>query len=179
MKNSDLVLPASVRGQELRDYFMSHVKPHSDQFYKVVKPLHVFKVACNRHGAKNRIVNLVIPVGAIVYAADCCFSERSALDGRKMRASEAYVHSIVKYNADTWWPHNRHSFNEVHLYSENNPISFDVSRVSTAKVAHAFWNSFEYRTGNTVRPQKPFSMLSDQCDSGIHFFLNARDALTF
>jgi hypothetical protein len=124
-------------------------RPRQHGFFTVVKPMHVFKHV--RHGENNStraIANLVIPVGAMIYVNDIAFSEGAVASHRKMRASEAFVHSIAA----------QRSGQQVHE-------------------ATSSWTSmFKYIVGKTVKPMKPFCKVSTQCESGIHFFVNLADA---
>lgn len=69
-----------------------------------------------------------------------------------MRASEAYVHSIVTANK------RKSKF----VYKQKGYSEHD--------------NSFVYVVGETIKPDK-FSHRENICDSGIHFFLDVADAL--
>jgi hypothetical protein len=115
-------------------------------FYKVVTPLHVFKkVYVNR---VETIANLVIPAGAMIYAEPYAFQPGARMALRKMRASEAFVHSLVKQRMGT-----------------------------QVQEANSHWDpSFTYKVGETVKPNRPFSKDETQCDHGIHFFINLADA---
>lgn len=72
-------------------------------------------------------------------------------DGRKMRANKAIVHSIVSTNSgdEFKWARSGH----------------DVR--------------FVYKAGEAVKPLENFSTEQNQCRSGIHFFVNLHDALTY
>lgn len=144
----------TLTGAPLRKYFLEYATPSKEfgeGFYVVHKPLPAFKKAYNRHTGfwdrHSRIVNLVIPVGAIVYVKDITRST----DKRKMRADKAYVHSIA-----------------------------DMHSKQPRKVAHAGWaHDFVYRVGEHVIPHQPFCTVPSTCESGIHFFLNLQDALSY
>lgn len=72
-------------------------------------------------------------------------------DTRKMRASQAYVHSI---------------------YTIDSPRQLRIA-YSDAD------STFKYRVGQIVTPRYEFSWTQQSCTSGIHFFLNLWDALGF
>lgn len=97
------------------------------------------------------IANLIIPAGALIYVESDAFSVAygDSLFIRKMRASRAFVHSLVTQTKQT-------------------TVTTAVSGYSKA---------FKYTTGSVVEPAEPFSKREDQCDSGIHFFINMKDAL--
>ena len=149
-------LPKIVKGPALKYYFLDRAKPYPGRpgFYKVVKPLYVFKKTNSydgRGGCVEVITNLIIPVGAVVYAPDSAWWVQY-LDSRyrKMRASKAIVHSQAL----------RHGSHR----------QVDNSR-------SGYYNySFIYKNGTVVKPKERFSYESNQCDSGIHFFLNLADA---
>lgn len=150
-------LPKIVKGPALKAYFLEHVKQASKSgFYKVVKPLHVFKKTLDHSGwpalRRDVVTNLIIPVGARVYAPDCAFLKEGSCDLRKMRASKAIVHS------------------QALCHGKRRQV--DGSR-------SAYRGSFIYKNGKTVKPEKSFSMKYDRCDSGIHFFLNLADAYRY
>jgi hypothetical protein len=106
--------------------------------------------ACGYQYSVDAIANLIIPVGAMIYASNDAFVCNSS-DSRKMRATEAKVHSVVT----------RRSKKQEQL-------------------AHSMFDSdFKYVPGQIVKPSKRFSKCEDRCDSGIHFFVNLHDALTW
>ena len=163
-----------IRTAELQELIKAHTKPlkvrgrvyahdwHTGQgvvtgwarrvgFHTVTAPLHVFKkVYCyNKFGnTRAAIVNLVIPVGAQIYIGDYAFSRFAGSSEMKMRTSEAFVHSIVS-----------------------------LAALEQESEGHAGYdNEFKYVPGTTVKPTRRFSKAEDQCDSGIHFFINLADA---
>jgi hypothetical protein len=161
-------------GKELKKYFKEHAKRirvratesswwggrgtryEVTGFYVITKELNVFKMNYSTDGRTKVITNLTIPVGAKVYAPDFAFNEDHADDGyrchdRKMRASEAIVHSSAT------------------MYAQK-PVA----------VARSGWDSsFKYAAGKTIKPRGDFDMDGDQCASGIHFFLNLQDAIEY
>lgn len=142
-------LPKIVKGDALKAYFLEHVKQTSkSEFYKVVKPLYVFKKTYK--GGNDVVVNLIIPVGAKIYAPDSAGWTVDECSGyRKMRASKAIVHSQAL----------RHGSRR---------------QVDNSRSGHNY--SFIYKNGAVVKPEEEFSYESSQCASGIHFFLNLADA---
>lgn len=142
-----------VKGRALKAYFNEHVKPVPNQpdFYEVVEPLRVFKRVVLRPSHFYAIANLSIPVGARIYAHPEGFVVKGAMSYRKMRASEASVHSIIK--------------------------QFDGSELQEACALRNI--RFKYRPGAVVIPTKGFDATPRTCASGIHFFLNLGDALEY
>lgn len=148
-----------ITGDTLKQFVLEHCKPQRVRakvqkgFYKVVKPMHVFKKVHVGTDSRNTqaIANLIIPVGALIYAEDVpiYFADANDYDYRKMRASEAKVVSIVSCK------------NQI-------PANEGFSGSGS---------SFKYHSGKTVKPTYPFSKKAAQCESGIHFFVNLRDAL--
>jgi hypothetical protein len=120
-------------------------------FYKVVEPMRVFKKVYAPDGNRyhvDAIANLIIPVGATIYASWHAYRPSVDADDRKMRASEAFVHSIAKQRMGT-----------------------------QIQQADSGWDSFfKYRVGETVKPTQRFSKSPSQCSPGIHFFVNLSDA---
>lgn len=174
-------IPARVLGHDLKQYFLDHAVEDQDLghgFYKITKPLHVFKKASSREvlgdSKANRIVNLVIPVGASVYIGAQAFDAGGDADDRKMRASVAEVFSIAQY-ASRGYRFHHHNWMDDDLST-----NFDPKMVKPAAVAHSSHDpQFQYRPGKTVTPINPFDTYQDQCAAGIHFFLNLRDALRY
>ncbi len=123
-------------------------------FFKVVRPMQVFKkVRFTNKGHKGvqAIANLIIPAGTLIYADDYAFDDGwmgQQAEYRKMRASEAFVHSIA--SGFTYLP--------------------------VQKAYSGYNDQFFYRPGETVKPAEKFSKQADQCSSGIHFFVNLKDA---
>jgi hypothetical protein len=154
-----------IKGNKLEAHILAHcvvarvsrtvsdaarTRVYPDGFYKVVTPLHVFKKVHHEiNGHKvDAIANLIIPVGALIFAPHYSFWAFNSADGRKMRASEAEVHSIVTKRAK--------------------------KQVNIAIATRC--RRFEYKVGTTVKPELRFSRCGDQCESGIHFFVNLADA---
>jgi hypothetical protein len=157
-----------IQGDKLKTHILAHCIPvrvtHTNDFgrrisqadfYKVVHPLHVFKKVhvhskfVNGDGYRvQAIANLIIPVGALIYAANYSFWENEGSDARKMRASAAEVHSIATVHSK--------------------------KQVSTANSPRR--KIFKYTVGLTVTPELRFSRRESQCESGIHFFVNLADA---
>jgi len=139
-------------------YFLDHVKPlgHSN-LYKVTKDIQAYKKVQwhepdNAYcGYKNHkaIASLIIPKGAILHASLMWVSE---LNQRKIRANKAVVHQI-------------------------HDVISDKNRLE----ANSDWASnFKYKVGKTVRPSGcRFYMGAGICESGIHFFLQMEDALSY
>jgi hypothetical protein len=124
---------------------------YREGFHTVTAPLHVFKkIYCYTPNIQvcAAIANLVIPVGAEIFIGNYAY-ERWAQSGEmKMRASEAFVHSVVRIG-------NLEQVSEGHAGYDNN---------------------FKYVPGTTVKPTKRFSKSEDQCSTGIHFFINLTHA---
>jgi hypothetical protein len=120
------------------------------------------------------LINLIIPVGEHVHATPNGFMEYSNEESRKMRASAAVVHSISLYTAgeydDFAWPRQ----------SDALPSYFNPARIKPAAEAFSDYDSsFRYVPGQLIKPKEPFAMKNGTCLSGIHFFLNVRDALEY
>lgn len=147
-----------VIGPALLSYAKEHLDFRSDNIAQVIKPLHVFKKVWvpNPHPARSiypvrpypAIANLIIPEGALVHIDNFAFEgDFASAYARKMRASFAFCHSIVR-------THNKEQVTTAHS-------GFDVS----------FW----YTAGEDVAPRLSFAM-KGSCASGIHFFMNLGDA---
>jgi hypothetical protein len=125
-------------------------------FYKVVKEMHVFKKVYvpSRKGGKRveGIANLIIPVGAMIHASEWTMqtSGYSNDGGRKMRASEAYTHSIFTLK----------------------------SQRKSATAFSAYDRFYQYTEGREALPSK-FDKDDTACASGIHFFVNLEDAIAW
>ena len=134
-------------------YIREHAVPaggkwHSN-FWRITKEMKVFKKAYYKY-YHQVIVNLVIPVDAIIHFPESNYSV-DEIDNRKMRASKAFVHSIA---------------------SKNNKEILNV--------AHSDWSvDFKYIVGKTVKPTYSFCSTPYQCESGIHFFMQLEDALIY
>jgi len=129
-------------------------KSRKKGIYKVVTPLKVFKKAridsLNKYGErKAAIISLLIPSGALIYAGEGWDFPRNydMYDSeRKMRASEAYVHSITDIGNAGWGSSFEHAV-EVQEAVSN-------------------WDSdFKYTVGKNVTPKFPFSKENRACRS--------------
>lgn len=150
--------PLKVRG---RIYEYNHIHHKSvcvgwetrEGFYTLTHPLHVFKkVFCFRWSdTRAAIANLVIPAGAVIYVDTRAFLRGASPHTLKMRASEAFVHSIALINGETQLA-SAHSVRD---------------------------NAFTYIPGRTVKPKYRFSKKKAQCESGIHFFVNLAAAKNY
>lgn len=155
---------ATLCNSELKQHFDQHcVQSYTangtvrKNIYVVTKPMHVFKKVFGDCGV-HVIANLIIPVGAFVQASTDVFAVRCDSGHsdafmnariRKMRASEAHVHSLVKQRS------------QQHVGD-----------------AYSGWDPFfKYTVGTTVKPRYVFSLANKQCDYGIHFFVNLDDAM--
>lgn len=116
--------------------------PHSSMRI-VTSPMHVFKAV-----QKRGIANLIIPVGAVIFYDKERWKESGQ---KKLRASKAYVHSIVDRNTGN-----------------------QLTR------RNSLWNAprVEYRVGRTIYPNN-FAFSGVTCGPGIHFFVDLNDALTY
>lgn len=109
------------------------------------------KLVCYGYRRKTDVIaNLIIPKGATIRAFNRWV--KGATHPRKCRATKAVVHSMFTQHKGQ-------------------------QQVSTASSRRDF--AVIYRTGETVRPRKPFDMADTACTSGIHFFLELRRALRF
>lgn len=124
-----------------------YVRRSSSSYYTVHTPIHVFKkVIANRADA---IANLIIPAGAVIYVHPHAFDkDANWTTSRKMRATEAFVHSIATCRKKV--------------------------SCNTARSGHD--SKFKYTVCSTVKPTLPFDYQRYQCGSGIHFFVNLADA---
>lgn len=134
-------------------------------FWKVEKDLHVFKKAYAK--GNQCIVNLIIPKGAEIYVEPYNRTDYEYdYDNRKMRASEAKVHSIF-------------SFLDCDFYIGKQD-SMNFSDIQPMKNCISSWDeNFLYVEGQKVKPRNGFSRDQEQCDSGIHFFFNLCDAVSY
>jgi len=129
-------------------------------FYKTINPIFVFKKVytldyCN--ALTPLIANLIIPAGETIFSNSFLY-----MDIAKMRASRAYVNSIVEIN--------NFKFSTIRGLNYNRHI----------KIAHSIYDTtFEYHTGAFVEPKIGFSMEPYTCDSGIHFFISLDRALKY
>lgn len=152
-----------LKGYALEQHILAHCKRISRSkvtrggFCLVEKPMHVFKRIMSGKDYHKAIVNMIIPVGETIFVYDEAYKEISSFsrDNRKMRATKAYVHSIVRKH--------------------------DHKQLTCGYSDYMSWNSkvFRYRVGRNVKPRLPFSMKWEQCASGIHFFVNLDDALAY
>ena len=150
------------------------LKPHYDSLsrkydgvFEVVNPLYVFKKI--RTEADNiAIASLIIPVGALVFIGNSSSGARKRVSighSGKMRASEAYVHSIYRKGFDHW------------SFLEQRWIEMQAKQLKHGR--SGYLSSFKYHVGKTVRPRCEFSKAPYECGSGIHFFLTAKQALAY
>jgi len=143
---------------DLKPYMLTG--SHLEGFFIVKNPLYVFKSAYSVSGYKV-IISMVIPVGAMIFIGETSYGNpRRRINLKqcgKMRASAAYVHSIV---AMCW---NGRKYE---------PIKY----LKHARSGH--YAPFKYETGKTVIPDH-FGRGPRECSGGIHFFLNAKQALEY
>jgi hypothetical protein len=199
MTKPSICIPPLVCGADLRAYFEEHVvlKPdlnnaelphYANRFFTVVKPLHVFKKARGRvdkngDSVSNRIVNLIIPTGATIHVgADSFNTFRSTQASRKMRADKAIVHSIAQYTSrndrlsEFLWGVHGHWDN---VGTDQLDPNLKLSMFKGASEAFSSYErSFRYAPGKTIVPDS-FDTVVGACSTGIHFFLNVRDALDY
>lgn len=147
--------------------------PTPEGFYEVLHPIAAFKKGYSR-GRHDAIVNLIIPAGAHLFIG---VRERgdgvrrsvslARLDSNgEMRASHAYVHSIVRYDHTAYWRAGAGA----------------TANHKQIQIGYSWWqNLFCYRTGEMAVPtnRDGFSYEESECSPGIHFFLDVRKAIAF
>lgn len=145
-------LPSLVTTKDLRKYFLEHVYgvKGSGTLYVVHERLLVFKKVHSKDLNFDRIANLILRPGTVIHAPVSAwqYGEPNRHDKRKMRASMAYIDSI----ADS-----------------------ETGRLINSAVSE-YDNSFKYVVDKTVFPEYSFDTSSHICTSGIHFYLNVKDA---
>jgi hypothetical protein len=167
--------------QDLTPNFKQDLTPYLNRygracpgFYTVVNDLHVFKkISSYRDYYDHTIANLIIPAGEVIFIgiAPGGNPRRSFYVGPdysgKMRATKAFVHSIVTYTHKSFY------VEPIRL----NDIR-DIKQVKSGRSKHI--SNFIYRVGKTVTPHDPsFSFRPYECDAGIHFFLTLKEALNY
>jgi hypothetical protein len=160
-------LPQPMMGLALLNYVKEHARPeptktqdrpyrnvmlqgHFCGFWRVTSPLTAFKKVYGPL-SHGAIVNLILPVGAKFYAPSCVWNHTSSRGGRKMRANRAVTHSIALIHNGEGLKDARSSFDKDYVYAP----------------------------GIVARPKPHFSSAYDQCDPGIHFFLNVVEAFDY
>lgn len=154
-------------------FLAKHAKwERSTGLWTVHTPMRAYKQTRTMDGYAALVV-LEVPAGALVFAPtrdvmiDIEASGHADASDRKMRVSEAKV--VAQYSLaglNSGW------------YARNNPSDYrDGKPVKRSFSDHS--SSFEYKTGTVAKPREPFSMEREQCESGIHVFLNAADATAY
>lgn len=141
-------------------FLAKHAKwERSTGLWTVHTPMRVFKQTCpTRFRGAVGIVELVIPVGALIHAKGR--REYAMQSYRKMRASEA---KVIQQ-----WDRNSYSWASREIWT---PMNDSVSQHDS---------SFVYKNGKTVKPQgDPFYQGSGVCEAGIHFFIDLQDAINY
>jgi len=149
-----------------------------DGFYKVVNPLYVFKKAYTKAGY-SVLINLIIPTGAIIYGhiskLPQPYGKLSLQNCGKMRATRAKVHSIIRLQDNITTVYRNFKGNDSYMSGASRLLT--EKEIRTAYSGHDDY--FKYEVGCTVRPKEPFDYFQGECASGIHFFLNAEQALDY
>lgn len=154
--------PKIVRGRALREYLLEYATPseRAPHLWTVHKDLPVFKKARDRSLAYSVIVNMELLCGSVFHARPQAFTGASTVETRKMRADSAYVHSIA--------------------YADPRSISHLEAIGTETRYARSCHDmNFYYEVGETVRPSIGFNRFPGICSTGIHFFLNVRDAIQY
>lgn len=137
-------------------------------FAVVTTPLKVWKQTFTKggDGYDNVIVALEIPAGAKIYSD--ILDNNNNDPSLKIRASEAKV--VKQFNV---------GFVEV-MYNWGGHNEYELEKYKMIKKSKSIHNSlFTYETGKTVEPTSGFSKKPEQCESGIHFFVNLSSALEY
>lgn len=188
-KDTVLGSPEPIGGLELASYFLGHTyekdmfktNPLTGnisrvEFFRLKKPLKAFKKLVtpykNKNSVKNVVIaNLVIPRGARVYA-DSFEYVNFCIHNNKIRVDMAEVHSMLELR----WEGVAYNPKDVDIFTD---IPIKKVPVWKAQSIRSNNKSFYYNTGKMVIPELPFSKDHLQCASGIHCFLNLREALAF
>ncbi|ASS33922.1 hypothetical protein FDI24_gp055 [Acidovorax phage ACP17] len=136
------------------------------------KPMVVYKATLSS-GSNRCLVELEIPVGAEVYSMSrnrmAAWNDR---DDRKMRCSSAKV--LRQWTIGSMW-------SGGNAYPMQILSSLPPRAAEAAKESFSSWDrTFVYANKKVVKPKgASFSLFRDQCDAGIHFFVNPGDALIY
>lgn len=171
-KNTLEALPV-YRGSAQSRFLAKHAKRSAKTgMWTVHTPMRAYKQTKTKAG-HAAVVVLEIPVGALVFARSRAnmievesWGMADASD-RKMRVSEAkVVEQRSLAGIDSGW------------FARDNPGDYRKGKlVKTTYSDHS--PEFKYTTGEVVKPRQPFSMEMEQCESGIHIFLSAVDAVSY
>lgn len=164
-------MTVTIRTQKLtlaqcRQYVKQNATKQSEGFWTVKNDLKVWKATTSVTGQRS-VVALRIPEGAEVFMQKD--DQMNYRDARKMRASRAFVEKqfLVGSRIDIVTVEDT----EVYLTYQ------DIYEINESRSAN--YSDFLYGTGKFVIPNSPFSTQPKQCASGIHFFVNLYDALTY
>lgn len=122
----------------IEDHATLHARRSHTDVWEVQKPMYVFK-SVFVNAQRKCIANLIVPKGALIVTA-------RNLSERKMRASEAFVHSLYDVDKGEW----------------------------VGKAESHYTCTFKYVPGATLRVTN--AIQDTICAPGIHFFVNIRDA---
>jgi hypothetical protein len=137
--------------EQKREYVLQHAEPIASRpnFYLVYKDMKVFKKLRN-----NVIANLIIPVGTVMYMPE---EKLLPIYGSytlyKMRATAAYVHSIVNAKTKRTCTEGRSLSDWRFLYKEKSFVN-------------AEWDCSQF-------------LVDTMCVDGIHFFVTLKEALDY
>lgn len=167
--------------REANNFVKSHGTPLSNGQVKLTKPLFVFKKVYERSNSSHSIANLVIPIGAVVNLAEDCSWNPTF----KMRASQAYCHSIAT----------KHSKKQIKVAESGHRTSFvyhsgiqlglkDSDFKNIVENHEKYIQQYLPKTQDSFKKCKcvpdAFDTASTrECSTGIHFFLDLQRALDY
>ncbi|ASS33923.1 hypothetical protein FDI24_gp056 [Acidovorax phage ACP17] len=180
-----------LRGSELLDHIQKHaVVAEPDPcglFWRVFEPMIVWKKTYSNTGQvlRQALTQLEIPAGAQFYSAPLLAlqASRNRFDeDLKMRCSEAKVLRQWTIIFDPVSPvHFDYLDDSLDVIHFEGPVRAVEPRClrSTPRTSSRYAPDFKYNTGETVIPTVGFCQVGLQCAAGIHFFVNALDALDY
>lgn len=180
-----------MRFKELNKFVKSHGVLLPNEQVMLTQPLHAFKKVYYRQPGSMRnhdaIANLVIPIGAIVNLAQ-------EGDGQKMRASQAYCHSIFTADGKKELDTAHSGYDNTFQYHSGTKAGmkrkdFDDLVVDASKYM-GFLSPYDrnYAANKSklhglnrckVVPSTFQTNSTNTCSAGIHFFVDVKRALSY
>jgi len=182
--------------KEINDYIKSHgvLLPNKQVF--LTKPLYAFKrvvtsgnswydVVTTKTGlskilnddigtgsSTKAIANLIIPKGAIVNTLDSEWNSETDKSYKKLRASTAFCWSIIRLKDNFSMPVAASVWDSDFHYHSISLLETHI-HVKDLSIEYGYCNNL------LIATQNAFDTSRSECASGIHFFLESQDAVTY
>lgn len=162
---------------QINAYIRKHGIPLKNGQVMLTKPLYVFKKVYSRTKSgylASAIANLVIPIGAVV--------NLSSGVSKKLRANQAYCHSIVEQNTRKQSDKAISGYNSSFVYNSSRKLGLPNNIFDNLVIDAEKYQEYHHVAGLKkckIIPDTFNYQSTSVCSHGIHFFVELSSAKNY